>query len=67
MTVMKYDDAILCGPTELYYVKDSWESFDRLKPVLDRRVKEWKATRSLPSNSPATFAHLLLRLQLMCL
>jgi hypothetical protein len=26
----------------LYYVKDSWENFDRLKPVLDRRFAEWK-------------------------
>jgi len=28
---------------ELYFVRDSWENFDRLKPVLDRRFKEWKA------------------------
>ena len=30
------------GPT-LYHVVDSWENFDRLKPVLDRRFTEWKA------------------------
>jgi len=29
--------------SELYYVKDSWENFDRLKPILDRRFADWKA------------------------
>ena len=27
---------------ELYYVKDSWENFDLLKPVLDDRFAKWK-------------------------
>jgi len=27
---------------ELYYVRDSWENFDLLKPVLDQRLKEWR-------------------------
>jgi len=26
----------------IYYAADTWESFDRLKPVLDRRYSEWK-------------------------
>jgi hypothetical protein len=26
----------------LYYVKDSWENFDRLRPVLDRRFADWR-------------------------
>jgi hypothetical protein len=30
------------APT-LYHVADSWENFDRLAPVLDRRFAEWKA------------------------
>lgn len=28
---------------DLYYVADTWENFDRLKPVLDRRYADWKA------------------------
>lgn len=31
------------GPNSLYYVTDSWENFDKLKPVLDRRLSEWRA------------------------
>lgn len=29
----------------LYAVSDSWPSFDRLKPVLDKRFAEWKSPR----------------------
>jgi hypothetical protein len=28
---------------DLYYVADTWENFDRLRPVLDRRLSEWRA------------------------
>jgi hypothetical protein len=28
---------------DLYYVADTWENFDRLRPVLDKRYAEWKA------------------------
>lgn len=27
----------------LYHVKDTWDNFDRVKPVLDRRFSEWEA------------------------
>ena len=30
---------------DIYHVTDTWEKFDRLKPVLDRRFMEWKATQ----------------------
>jgi hypothetical protein len=33
---------------DLYYVKDSWENFERLKPVLDKRFAEWKAKSQQP-------------------
>lgn len=33
------------GPQGLYYVEDSWDTFDRLAPVLDRRFDEWRAGR----------------------
>lgn len=26
----------------LYHVKDSWENYDKLKPVIDNRFKKWK-------------------------
>jgi hypothetical protein len=33
------------GPQGLYYVDDTWDNFDRLAPVLDRRFAEWRARR----------------------
>ena len=30
---------------DLYHVADTWENFERIKPVLDQRFDEWKATR----------------------
>lgn len=26
----------------LYHVVDSWESYDKLRPILDRRLNEWR-------------------------
>ncbi|MDH5828927.1 hypothetical protein QFW80_00110 [Luteimonas sp. M1R5S18] len=31
------------GPNSLYYVTDSWDSFDKLRPVLDMRLLEWRS------------------------
>ena len=28
---------------DLYHVADTWETFERIKPVLDQRFHEWKA------------------------
>jgi hypothetical protein len=30
---------------DLYYVADTWDNFDRLKPALDKRYAEWKEAR----------------------
>lgn len=30
---------------DLYHVSDTWENFDRLKPLLDSRLNEWRKTR----------------------
>jgi hypothetical protein len=38
-----YEAILSDGVPSLYHVKDTWENFDRLRPVLDRRFKEWKA------------------------
>jgi hypothetical protein len=37
-----YEAALGAGLPELYYVKDTWENFDLLKPVLDTQFKAWK-------------------------
>jgi hypothetical protein len=29
-------------PDSLYYVADTWDNFDKLRPVLDRRFSEWR-------------------------
>jgi hypothetical protein len=42
--VHDYGKTLGFSPDDLYYVPDTWESFDRLKPVLDRRYAEWKNT-----------------------
>jgi hypothetical protein len=41
-----YDAILGSGLESLYYVKDSWENFDLLKPVLDVRLSDWRARRS---------------------
>jgi len=30
------------GSEKLYYVADTWENFDKLKPTLDLRLAEWR-------------------------
>jgi hypothetical protein len=37
-----YDATLGAGLAEIYYVSDTWENFERLKRVLDRRFREWK-------------------------
>jgi len=31
------------NPNSLYYVADTWDNFDNLRPVLDRRLAKWRA------------------------
>lgn len=40
--VHDYGETLGFPEDDLYHVPDSWETFDRLKPVLDRRYAEWK-------------------------
>jgi hypothetical protein len=40
-----YEALLGKGLPELYYVADTWENFDLLKPLLDSRLKEWRETR----------------------
>jgi len=43
--VADYEAAVGGDVPELYYVEDSWATFDRLEPVLDQRLAEWRASR----------------------
>jgi hypothetical protein len=38
-----YEAALGADVADLYHVEDTWENFDRLRPVLDRRLAEWRA------------------------
>ena len=40
--VADYEATLGKGLAELYYVKDTWENYDRLKPVLDKRFRMWR-------------------------
>lgn len=42
-----YEDAVGGTLPTLYHVEDSWENFDTLAAVLDRRYDEWKKEREL--------------------
>ena len=37
-----YDEILARGLPSMYHVPDTWGSFDRLRPVLDLRLKEWR-------------------------
>ena len=37
------DDGLSEDANSLYYIADSWENFDRLRPVLDQRFAQWRA------------------------
>jgi hypothetical protein len=42
-----YEATMAQGLPELYYVKDSWENYERLAPVLDARFHEWKKSKGI--------------------
>ncbi|MGA3035601.1 MAG: hypothetical protein ABSD70_20135 [Terracidiphilus sp.] len=41
--IADYESTLGVGLADLYHVRDTWENFDRLKPVLDLRYAEWRA------------------------
>jgi hypothetical protein len=43
-----YESTLAQGLTELYYVQDSWQNYERLAPVLDARFNEWKKSKGIP-------------------
>jgi hypothetical protein len=40
-----YGDMLGRELPELYYVADTWDNFDLLKPIIDQRYADWKATK----------------------
>lgn len=47
-----YEAALGQPGRDLYYVSDTWENFDRLKPVLDRRYADWKKAKGRQNEGP---------------
>jgi hypothetical protein len=43
--IRDYEASLGEGVADLYHAEDTWENFDRLRPVLDRRFADWKARR----------------------
>ena len=43
MYLADYKKVLGAKVPSLYHVADTWENFDRLKPVLDQRLQEWRA------------------------
>lgn len=41
-----YTDALGARYASLYHVEDTWENFDRLRPILDQRLSEWRRKRA---------------------
>lgn len=39
-----YCDTFGAYDENIYYVPDNWSTYDKLKPILDRRLKEWRST-----------------------
>lgn len=40
--VTDYEETLSRGEPTLYYIKDSWENYDKLASVIERRFSEWK-------------------------
>jgi hypothetical protein len=38
-----YDATLGVGLSDLYHVADVWENYERLKPILDRKLSEWRS------------------------
>jgi hypothetical protein len=39
-------DVLSNGLPSMYHVADTWENFDKLKPILDRRLKAWRGEQN---------------------
>lgn len=41
-----YENSLAADLSSLYNVENSWESYDKLSPILDKRFTEWKLKQS---------------------
>ena len=41
-----YEATVAADLPSLYHVPNNWETYDALKPVLDKRFREWRRGRS---------------------
>jgi len=41
--IKDYETVLGADVPDLYQIEDTWANFDRLKPLLDQRFREWKA------------------------
>jgi hypothetical protein len=40
--IVDYEETLGNGLPTLYHIKDSWENYDKLAPLIDQRFNEWK-------------------------
>jgi len=45
-----YDRVLGADLPTLYHVRDTWDNFDKLAPVLDERLAAWRAIGDAPAN-----------------
>lgn len=46
--VVDYEEALGDGLPTLYYIKDTWENYDKLAPLIAQRYCEWKEGKVSP-------------------
>lgn len=57
-----YEETLGAGAPTLYDIQDSWENFDKLAPIIERRYGEWKAGKlTLPKPLPFDVRELIER------
>ncbi len=49
--LVDYSRTLVAGLKSEYHVPDTWENFDKLKPVIDRRFKQWRTTHRTTTNA----------------
>ena len=50
--IADYQEYLAKGLPSEYHVADSWANFDKLRPVLDRRLANWRRGRIAPPEAP---------------
>lgn len=45
--LMDYAEMFIKEPMTFWDVEDTWENYDKIKPVIDERFRSWKAVRKI--------------------